>query len=119
MKRSRGRPRHHFSSMKKQIGLTLAGAAIAIGSALPALASSSWVSVGEGNDGTRHWVQKHDWEGRFRVFGIYQIDADGANRNLTQVADCSNWQYRFRDESQWRPVLEGTMADSQLKYVCN
>jgi len=119
VKRSRGRPRHHFSSMKKQIGLALAAAAIAIGSALPALAKSSWVSLGQSTDGVRMWALKHNWDGRFRTYGSRNIYANGKESAFLKVADCSNWQYRFKDESRWRPVLQGTMDDASLSYVCN
>ena len=108
----------HFISMKKQIGLTLGAASVAIASSLPALSQVSWIKMADATDGTRVWVQKHNWQGRYRTFGSRYIYRDGRELVALRVADCSDWRWRFTDDGEWRPVLQGTVNDAELEYVC-
>ena len=98
----------------------LAAVTIVIESALPALASSSWAWVAENEYGANYWVQKHNWEGRFRAFDVHAIGNDGLSKYTTKyTADCSNWRIRPSSGSRWDPALGGTLGDAYLKYVCN
>lgn len=105
--------------MKAHVGVAALLASIAPLNPIPAVANSSWISVGEGKDGTRHYVQKHNFQGRLRTYGWITIDTKGNKLQSMNVADCSVWTYRFSFESRWNPVLPDTIADAVLREVCN
>ena len=102
----------------KKLLIAAAAAALAITTA-PAYANSSWVSIGNSVSGNRHYVQKHNWQGRYRVYGSISIGADGKKTQFVEVADCGSWAYRYSGNTQWHPVLPDTMGDAGLQYVCN
>ena len=113
----RGRPRTHPITMKKLIAAT-AIAALTSATGVPAEAQSKWIYIGSNDAGTRSWIWKHDWQGRFRYFSQKLIGSDRVERTLSQIADCRDWEYRFSNESQWHAVLQETLGDSMLRYVC-
>jgi hypothetical protein len=84
----------------------------------PAFANSSWVEVGNLANGFRFYVQKHNWQGRYRTYSQILVLSDGKQIQGIDVADCASWKWRPRDSTQWRLVLPGTMADTQMRYVC-
>ena len=104
-------------TMKKLI----AGAAAVLAAVpfTPALAQSSWALVGESVDGDRHYVQKHNWQGRYRTFEVITIDVDGSKDKALRVADCQSWKSGSRGDNRWVPALPGTMGDARLRYVCS
>ena len=102
----------------KKLFTAVAAAALAI-TTTPVFANSSWVDIGSFTSGSRSYIQKHNWQGRYRVYGSIRIRADGERFQFVNVADCGSWVYRFSDETQWTTVLPGTMADAELQYVCN
>ena len=102
----------------KKLFTAVAAAALAI-TTTPAFANSSWVDTGSSTSGSRSYVQKHNWQGRYRTYGSIIIAADGKQRQFVEVADCGSWAWRYSDDTQWRPALPGTLADEQLRYVCN
>lgn len=105
--------------MKNLIAAATAAAISATTSVAPALAQSSWVAVGESDTGTRHFVQKHNWQGRYRTFGLIYIKKMGEQQKFMKVADCSSWSDRIYGSTQWSPSLPNTMGDAQLRYVCS
>lgn len=107
-------------AIKVRWGLTLL--ALILASALPpsALAQASWIYVGTSTSKDRFYVQKHNWSGRYRAYGTIVIQADGEQIKSAWIADCGAWKYLLNVKgASWVDVLEGTAADSQLKYVCN
>lgn len=102
----------------KKLFTAVAAAALAI-TTTPVFANSSWVAIGSSTAGDRSYIQKHNWQGRYRVYGSITIEPDDKRYQFLNVADCGSWTYRYSDETQWRPVLQGTLADLELRYVCN
>lgn len=106
----------------KQVVVIAGICSLALYTVLPIKAESSWYSNGVDSEGTRHWVQKHNWVGRFRIYETYTIDTEGRTNGALWVADCRDWRYRFHDKYgnfNWQPVLEGTMSEGDFIYVCN
>ena len=102
----------------KKLFTAAAAAALAI-TTTPVFANSSWVDIGSFPGGSRSYIQKHNWQGRYRTYGTIIIDPDGKQLQVLNVADCGSWASRFSRDTQWEPALPGTMGDAQLRYVCN
>ena len=102
----------------KKLFTAAAAAALAI-TTTPVFANSSWVDIGSFTSGSRSYIQKHDWQGRYRTYSSMVIWPGGKTPQSVEVADCGSWAWRFTNSTQWKPALPGTMGDAQLRYVCN
>ena len=102
----------------KKLFTAAAAAALAI-TTTPVFANSSWVDIGSFPGGSRSYIQKHNWQGRYRTYGSINIKTDGEQLQSVEVADCGSWVWRFINSTEWKPALPGTMGDAQLRYVCN
>jgi len=106
----------------KVIAACAAASAFIISAPRSSQSQTSWISIGKDTEDTRYWVQKHNWQGQYRIYETKWIEKGGREGGFLWVADCLNWLFKAHDkygDFRWEPVLENTMAEKEFKFVCN